>query len=305
MILQTRTERLILLTGANGYVGSRLLKALQGGGHSVRCLARNPQKLQGHTSPTTSIVRGDCLDVKSLEAAMEGVEVAYYLIHSMASEESFEELDRKAARIFGTAAEKAGVGQIIYLGGLGRGSDLSRHLKSRQEVGYILRDSGVPTIEFQASIIIGAGSLSFEMIRSLVQRLPVMVTPRWVRVMAQPIYIDDVIDYLVAAIDLPGDENEIFEIGGPERVSYMDIMKEYARQKGLIRLMIPIPVLTPYLSSLWLNLVTPLYAQVGRQLIEGVRNETVVMDSRANEVFAVRPRKLREAMSLAIKAELE
>jgi uncharacterized protein YbjT (DUF2867 family) len=178
-------------------------------------------------------------------------------------------------------------------------------LKSRQEVGHILRDSGVPTIEFQASIIIGAGSLSFEMIRSLVQRLPVMVTPRWVRVLAQPIYIDDVIEYLLAAIDLPEDANEIFEIGGPERISYMDIMKEYARQKGLIRLMIPIPVLTPYISSLWLNLVTPLYAQVGRQLIEGVRNETVVMDSRANEVFAVRPRTLREAISLAIKAASE
>ncbi|UCD28026.1 MAG: NAD(P)H-binding protein [Planctomycetota bacterium] len=297
------TDLPILLTGATGYVGGRLLKALEEKGYRVRCLARNPEKLSSVVARSTEIVQGDVLDETSLAPALEGVHTAYYLVHSMASAGGFEEQDRQAATIFSRVTKDDRVSRIIYLGGLGGGPDLSPHLKSRHEVGKILRESYVPAIEFQASIIIGAGSLSFEMIRSLVERLPVMVTPRWVRTLTQPIYIDDVIGYLIAAHGLAGEDNKVFEIGGPDRVSYLDIMKEYSRQRGLRRIMIPVPVLTPHLSSLWLGLVTPLYARVGRQLIEGVRNETIVHDESALEIFPIRPRGIREAVRRAIEEE--
>jgi len=206
---------------------------------------------------------------------MEGVHTAYYLVHSMASAGSFEEEDRVASRVFGDAAREAGVRRIIYLGGLGSSSEkLSAHLRSRQEVGEILRSSGVPVIEFRASIVIGSGSLSFEMIRALVERLPVMIAPRWVSVPAQPIAIADLLNYLLAALDLPPDTSRIFEIGGSDTVSYGGLMREYARQRGLRRLVISVPVLTPRLSSLWLGLVTPLYVQVGRKLIDSIRHPT-------------------------------
>jgi uncharacterized protein YbjT (DUF2867 family) len=217
--------------------------------------------------------------------------------------EEFEERDRKAAQLFADAARHAGVRRLIYLGGLGSGSELSPHLKSRQEVGDILRRSGIPTVEFRASIIMGSGSLSFEMIRALVEKLPVMVTPRWVRVLTQPIAIEDVLAYLLAAIDLPEGSGGNFEIGGPDRVSYGDLMQEYARQRGLRRVMIPVPALTPRLSSLWLGLVTPLYARVGRKLIDSLRNETVVTNKDALEVFSIRPRGVREAVERALLNE--
>ena len=183
------------------------------------------------------------------------------------------------------AARAAGAGRIVYLGGLGRGPSLSRHLRSRHEVGRILRESGVPTIELRASIVIGSGSLSFEMVRALVERLPVMITPRWVSQPTQPIAIEDLVDYLVAALDVDLDGSTVFEIGGADRVSYVDVMQEYARQRGLRRLMIRVPVLTPRLSSLWLGLVTPVYARVGRELIESIRNATVVDDDSARRLF--------------------
>jgi len=235
---------------------------------------------------------------ESLAPALEGVHTAYYLIHSMGSDGEFEAEDREAALNFARAVRAAGVRRIIYLGGLGDGPGLSEHLASRQDVGRILRESGVPTIEFRASIIIGAGSLSFQMIRSLVERLPVMLLPRWVQTRAQPIATEDVLSYLMQALDrgAPG----IYEIGGADRVSYLDLMQEYARQRGLKRLMLRVPVLTPWLSSLWLSLVTPLYARVGRKLIEGVRNETVVRDERALRDFDVRPLGVREAMATAL-----
>jgi uncharacterized protein YbjT (DUF2867 family) len=252
---------------------------------------------------TTDVVPGDALDPASVRSAMNGVHTAYYLVHSMFSAGSFEDADRRAARIFATAAREAGVQRIIYLGGLGSERGLSAHLASRQEVGRILRESGVPAIEFRASIIIGSGSLSFEMIRALVEKLPVMITPRWVRTPTQPIAIEDVIAYLIAARDLPLDRSVVFEIGGAERVSYLDLMKEYARQRNLRRLILRVPVLTPRLSSLWLGLVTPLYARVGRALIEGVRNETVVRDDGALRAFTVRPRGVREAVARALRNE--
>ena len=295
---------LILLTGATGYVGGRLLQALQQRGHRVRCLARRPEFLEPKVGPATEIVSGDVLDRTSLEEAMRGVDVAYYLVHSMGSSGSFEENDRTAARNFGAAAKAAGVGRIVYLGGLGNDQEaLSAHLRSRQEVGKILRESGVPVLEFRASIVIGSGSLSFEMIRSLVERLPIMITPKWVSMPAQPIAIDDLIGYLLAALSLPVSEYRIFEVGGADQVSYADIMRAYARQRGLRIRMIRVPVLTPFLSSLWLGLVTPLYARIGRKLVESIVHSTVVRDTAALEVFDIRPMGIEESMRRALARE--
>ena len=211
----------VLITGATGYVGGRLLKVLEGQSHRLRCLARHPQFLRPRVAPKTEIFQGDLLDRSSLSDALHGVDTAYYLVHSMGSKEEFAEEDRRAAQNFSAAAKEAGLSRIVYLGGLGSDPQLSPHLASRQEVGKILRNSGVPTIEFRSSIIIGSGSLSFEMIRSLVNRLPVMTTPRWTRSRAQPIAIDDVLAYLVAALELePFKESEVFEIGGSDPVSY-------------------------------------------------------------------------------------
>lgn len=296
----------VLLTGASGYVGGRLLPLLEKQGRRVRCLARRPEFLARRVGPTTEVVRGDVLDEDSLAAAFEGVETAYYLVHSMGNTggEDFEEQDRRAAQSFGRAARAAGVARIVYLGGLGEeGSDLSPHLRSRHEVGRRLGEAGVPVIELRASIVIGSGSLSFEMIRALVERLPIMVTPRWVDVVAQPIWIDDLLRYLLEALDLEGDESRIYEIGGAERVSYRDLMSEYARQRGLRRLMIPVPFLTPGLSSLWLGLVTPLYARVGRTLIESICHETIVRDDRARRDFSVEPVSVKEAIESALRNE--
>lgn len=293
---------LVLLTGATGYVGGRLLSALERQGVPVRCLARRPDYLEPRVGPSTEVVRGDVLDPPSLRAALEGTGTAYYLVHSMGSRGNFEEDDRRAAESFGQAARDAGAGRIIYLGGLGKGDHLSPHLSSRQEVGSILAASGVPTVELRASIIIGSGSLSFELIRALVQKLPVMVAPRWVRLPAQPIAIEDILDYLLEArrTDIPAGT---YEIGGADRVSYLGLMKEYARQRGLRRLMITVPVLTPGLSSLWLGLVTPLYARVGRKLIDSVRQETVVTNPEAAKAFSVRPRDHRKAIERALRNE--
>lgn len=292
---------LVLITGATGYVGGRLLHDLEAKGKLVRCLARRPGHVRAAAS--TEVVRGDVLDPESLAAAMAGVTEAYYLVHSMGSSQAFEEEDRRAAENFASAARAAGVRRIVYLGGLGRGEDLSPHLASRQEVGRILRESGVPTIEFRASIIIGSGSLSFELVRALVDRLPVMITPRWVSTPAQPIAIEDVISYLVAALDVDVADSRVFEIGGADRVSYRELMREYARQRGLRRLMIPVPVLTPGLSSLWLGLVTPIFARVGRKLIDSLPHETLVEDEVARQVFSVEPIGMKEAIARALANE--
>ncbi len=297
-------KKRILLTGATGYVGGRLLRALESAGHSVRCLARRPEFLGQRVDPETEVVRGDCLEPASLEPAMAGIEAAYYMVHSMGSSGDFEDLDRQAAANFGEAARRAGVRRIVYLGGLGQQEKgLSPHLRSRQATGETLRACGVPVIELRASIVLGSGSLSFELIRALVERLPVMICPRWVQVKAQPIAIEDVIAYLVGSLDLPGDDSRVFEIGGADQVSYADIMREYARQRGLRRIFVPVPVLTPKLSSLWLGLTTPVYARVGRKLIEGVRNPTVVTNDDARRAFDVRPMTLGEAISRAMRNE--
>jgi uncharacterized protein YbjT (DUF2867 family) len=295
---------LILLTGATGYIGGRLLKLLEAENRRVRCIARRPEFLKNRIGEQTEVVSGDLLDRDSIERAMKGVQTAYYLVHSMGSAQGFEEKDRRAAEGFSIAARNLNVGRIVYLGGLGSPhAPLSPHLQSRQEVGEILRQSGIPVIEFRASIVLGSGSISFEMIRALVERLPVMVTPRWVNVLAQPIAVEDVLQYLLLALDVDISGSSIFEIGGPDRVSYGELMREYARQRGLRRIMIPVPFLTPRLSSLWLGLVTPLYARVGRRLIGSIRHPTVVQDDDALRKFPVSPVGAHEAIRLALRNE--
>jgi uncharacterized protein YbjT (DUF2867 family) len=293
----------VLVTGATGYVGGRLLSALEARGERVRCLVRRPEVLRPRVATTTEIVAGDITDAGALTVALEGVHSAFYLVHAMDARGDFARRDLEAAGRFGSAARAAGVQRIVYLGGLGREPGLSEHLASRQATGRVLAESGVRTVELRASIIIGSGSLSFEMVRALVERLPVMVTPRWVSTRSQPIAIEDVIAYLLAALDAPKDVAGVFEIGGTDAVTYGAIMGEYARQRGLRRWMIPVPFLTPRLSSLWLRLVTPLHATVGRALIEGVRNETIVMDDRARRVLGVQPHGFAEAIERALRNE--
>ena len=266
-------------------------------------MARRPAQLAARVAADTEGVAGDVLDPASLTPALADVHTAYYLIHSMAASRDYDRRDGEGAEAFARAAREVGVRRIIYLGGLGQGPNLSRHLASRQEVGRLLRESGVPTVELRASIVIGSGSLSFELIRSLVERLPVMVTPTWVDTPTQPIGIEDLVAYLLAALDISATESVVYEIGGPDQVSYGDLMREYGRQRGLRRPMLPVPLLTPWLSSLWLGLVSPVYARVGRELIEGVRNETVVRDDRALRDLPVRPRGISEVIVRALRNE--
>lgn len=296
----TATSR-VLVTGGTGYVGGRLIPLLEQHGHRVRCLARRPEFLKSRVGSETEVVAGDVLQIETLNSAFAGIETAFYLVHSMGAGKDFEDEDRLAARNFAEAAQRNGVRRIVYLGGLGdERQTLSKHLRSRQEVGAILRESGAQVIEFRASIVIGSGSLSFELIRALVQKLPVMLCPKWVSTPTQPIAIEDLLSYLIAALDLPDGASEIFEIGGPDQVSYGEIMQEYARQRGLKRWMISVPFLSPRLSSLWLGLVTPVYARIGRKLVESLRNPTVVTNSHAFETFAVRPRGVTEAIARAL-----
>src|SRR5476651_330358 len=296
----------VLLTGASGYVGGRLIPLLEQQPVVLRCLARNPEKLRPVVKEPTQIVRGDVLDLPSLDEALQGVHTAYYLVHLMSGSKDFEREDKKAATNFAEAAKKAGVRRIIYLGGLGDDADpkLSPHLRSRHEVGKILRDSGVETIEFRASLVIGTGSLSFDLVKALTDRLPIMLCPRWLTTQTQPIAVDDVLAYLLAAKDLPPGESRTFEIGSPDVTTYGGMIREYARQKGLRRWLISVPVLTPYLSSLWLALVTPAAFEVGRHLIEGLKNPTVVKDRTALDVFSIRPMGIREAIQKALASTI-
>ena len=301
---------LILVTGASGYVGGRLVAALEQRGARVRCLARRPEQLAGRFAATTEVMTGDLLEPESLRKPLAGVATAYYLVHSLGSRGAhgqWEREEERAAEAFAADACEAGVERIVYLGGLANGEHASgggsAHMRSRQRVDAVLRASGIPTVEFRASIIIGAGSLSFELIRSLVQRLPVMVMPRWVSVPAQPIAIADVLDYLAAGGEMEPPDSRVFEIGGAEVTTYRGLMEEYARQCGLRRLLLPVPLLTPYLSSLWLGLVTPLFARVGRKLIESITMASVVSNLAAAAVFGFRPRDYRHAIRQALADE--
>src|SRR3954447_5306152 len=293
----------ILLTGATGYVGGRLLGALERRGSTVRCLSGRAEALAHRSGQNTSVVAGDVLDPASLGTAFAGVRVAYYLVHSMGAQGSFQRADREAPENFATAARAAGVERIVYLGGLGNGRGLSAHLASRQEVGEILRGSGVPTVEFRASIVIGSGSASFEIVRALVERLPVVVVPRWVETASQPIAIEDVIDYLVAALELDLAGDAVFEIGGADRVTYAGLMREYARQRALRRRFMPVRFLGARMSRALLSLVTPVYARIGAAMVESLRHETVVGDRAAPASFGVNPRGFGEAIERALRNE--
>jgi uncharacterized protein YbjT (DUF2867 family) len=295
-------SQIVLVTGASGYIGGRLLSRLEAQArHPLRCLTRRPVALAGRTCAGTEVVAGDVLEPRSLASAMRGVHTAYYLVHSMEASGDFEEMDRVAARNFAAAAKRAGVRRFVYLGGLGAGRHLSSHLASRQEVGDILRFSGVPTIEFRASIVIGSGSASYEIVRALVETLPVLLAPRWVETAAQPIGIEDVVEYLVGALDCEG--SAVYEIGGEDRVTYGEILREYARQRGLHRRVLPLPVVTPRVSRFCLGLLTPAYGQVAGAMVDSLRNETVVRTDAAVRAFPVRPRGFRDAIAGALSNE--
>ncbi|MFF3516454.1 SDR family oxidoreductase [Streptomyces sp. NPDC002573] len=270
-----------LVTGATGYIGGRLVPELLAAGHRVRCLARSPGKLRDHPwSGEVEVVAGDVTRAESVVAAMRGIDVAYYLVHALGTGGDFEDTDRTAARIFGERARAAGVRRIVYLGGLTPAGvperQLSPHLRSRSEVGRILLDSGVPTTVLRAAVIIGSGSASFEMLRYLTERLPAMITPRWVRTRIQPIAVRDVLRLLVGSARMPDDVNRAFDIGGPDVLTYREMMVRYAAIAGLPpRVIVPVPVLTPGLSSLWVGLVTPVPGSIARPLTESLRHEVV------------------------------
>lgn len=293
----------VAVAGATGYIGGRLVPRLLEAGHEVICLARTPDKLADRPWRDRVEVRpGDVLDPYQMRNALEGCEAAYFLIHSMGDHKDFAETDRRGAANFAAAAEENHLGRIVYLGGMGKEEGLSPHLASRHEVGRILASGATPVTELRAAVVIGSGSMSFEMLRYLTEVLPVMTTPRWVETLCQPIAINDVLGYLVAALDdEPG--SHVYEIGGPDTLSYRELMQLYAKVAGLRRrLVIPVPVLSPQLSSLWVGLVTPLPVGVARPLVDSLINEVTVGDDRADR-FGIEPMSLRQAIEEALASD--
>ncbi|MGI5448434.1 SDR family oxidoreductase [Streptomyces sp. CA-243310] len=270
-----------LVTGATGYIGGRLVPELLDAGHQVRCLARSPEKLRDHPwAGRAEVVRGDVVDPRSVGEALHDIDVAYYLVHSLGTGSGFEDRDRAAARIFAEQAHAAGVRRIVYLGGLTPTGvpirELSTHLRSRAEVGEIFLASAVPATVLRAAVIIGSGSASFEMLRYLTERLPVMVTPSWVGTRCQPIAVRDVLRYLVGSATMPPEVSRTFDIGGPDVVTYEEMMRRYASVAELPkRLILRVPMLTPRLSSHWIGLVTPVPRRLARPLAESLRHEVV------------------------------
>ena len=294
----------VLVTGSTGYIGGRLVPALLDAGHEVRCAVRTPAKLANRPwRDDVEVVSADLFDRASLRAACEGMDAVHYLVHAMDGEGDFEQRDRDGAENLRVAAEDAGVGRIVYLGGLGSsdGAPLSKHLRSRQEVGRVLADGPVPVTELRAAVIIGSGSASFEMLRHLAEVLPAMVTPRWVDTRCQPIAIRDVLDYLVAVLDVEETADKVLEIGGPEVLTYREMMHTYASVAGLRRrLIVPVPLLTPRLSSLWIGLVTPLPTGLARPLVDSLVNEVIVTDPLIDELVPRDTMPLRQAIELAL-----
>lgn len=295
-----RSRELVLVTGATGYIGGRLVPRLLQRGVALRCVARDPQRLAGRNWPGVEVVQGDLEDPVAVERSMRGVDVAYYLVHSMAGGETFRERDGRMAAHFGEAARRAGVRRIIYLGGLGNPNEVhSKHLVSRHEVGRTLAAAGVPVVEFRAAVIVGSGSASFEMIRSLTERLPFMITPRWVATRCQPIGVRNVIEYLLEALDHPT-ASGVYEVGGADILSYRAMMLAYAHVRSLRRAIIAFPVPHPEWSSRFVDLITPIPYALAHPLVESLQTEMVVRDSRALQEFTVRPMGYVDAVQLAL-----
>lgn len=294
----------ILVMGASGYIGGRLVPRLLDAGHDVRCLARRPEKLAGSPwSAQVDLVAGDALDPVSLDEAMTGVDVVYYLVHSIGTRASFVHDDREAACTTAAAAERAGVRRIVYLGGLvASGEVLSPHLASRSEVGQVFLDGAVPAVVLQAGVVIGSGSASFEMLRYLTERLPVMVTPTWVRSLVQPIAVRDVLAYLLGVLSFPDSTNRRFDIAGPDIMSYREMMQRYARVAGLRpRVILAVPVLSPWLSSQWVNIVTPVPKALAQPLIESLRNSAVASERDIADMVPLDTCPFDDAVRLALE----
>ncbi len=296
---------MILVTGATGYVGGRLVPRLLESGYKVRCLARDASRLKNRWNGA-EIFQGDVLDKESLNKALKGIDAAYYLIHSMGGNDEFSTTDIIAAENFAHAAENQKVKRIVYLGGLGSSDEnLSKHLLSRLQTGDALRKFSVPVTEFRAGVIVGSGSLSFEMIRYLTERLAVMITPKWVNTKTQPIAIRDVLRYLVDALIVDKSKGEIIEIGGEDILTYKDLMRIYAEVRGLKRYFIKVPVLTPRLSSHWIGFVTPLPSRIAKPLVDGLKNELVCKSTKAKELFSFKTISYKQAVELALQRNKE
>jgi uncharacterized protein YbjT (DUF2867 family) len=291
-----RADGPVLVAGASGFVGRRLCTELAAAGHEVRALTRHPESYTGSGEP----VGADVHSPDTLTAALAGCRAAYYLVHSLDSKD-FERLDATAARSFGEAAAAAGVEQIVYLGGLGRDSEeLSSHLRSRREVETLLGEAGVPVTVLRAGIIVDHGGISWEMTRQLVDHLPAMVTPRWVRTRTQPIAVADVVRYLVGVLDHPEGMRRVFEIGGPEVLQYVTMLRRVAAIQHRRLVIAPVPLLTPALSSRWLSLVTDVDVQTGRSLIDSMANEVVVSDDAIRDLVPFEPMGYDEAVRAAL-----
>lgn len=299
----------VAVMGATGYVGGRLVPRLLERGYRVIAISRSLKKLAGRPwaqHPGVELRAADALDPASLTSALSGAQVLYYLVHSMEPKVNFEEADRQAARAVAREAERCGVRRILYLGGLGLDNPaLSKHLRSRTEVGQLLASGRALVTTLRAAMIIGSGSASFEMLRYLVDRLPVMVTPRWIQTPNQPIAIRNVLDYLIGCLEHPETAGQTYDIGGPEVLTYRSLMEIYAREAGLRpRWILPVPVFTPRLSSYWIHLVTPVQASLARPLVEGLRNPVVCQEQRLQDLLQVELLDCTEAISRALKHHL-
>jgi uncharacterized protein YbjT (DUF2867 family) len=304
MTARTRTA---LVTGATGFIGARLATALADDGWHVRCLVRDRSRASGLADRGLELIEGDLLDAGSLRGAGEGADVAYYLVHAMGrgGDGDFEEMESRAATNFAEMAKREGVDRVVYLGGLGD-QPKSKHLRSRQRTAEILRESGPPLTYFRAAMVVGAGSESYRTLRYLVQRLPAMITPSWLSTPTQPIAVEDVIAYLRSAPDVPPSEGREVQIGGPDVLSYGEMLDRMAYALGTNpRPKLPVPLLTPWLSSLWIGLVTPVDAEIARPLIEGLSTPTTVTDDSMAAEFGVDPVHFSEALSRALDEDPE